>query len=119
MYIFLPYRAHSYQGSWTGAFRAGLAIYRDGGVRGLFQGHSATLLRIFPYAAIKFMAYDQWRFVSALACWRLLPFQRCYFPKIIIPEKKYETNLRRFTTGALAGMSVESCLVYRYTSFQE
>lgn len=26
---------------------------------GLFQGHSATLLRIFPYAAIKFMAYDQ------------------------------------------------------------
>ena len=26
---------------------------------GLFQGHSATLLRIFPYAAVKFMAYDQ------------------------------------------------------------
>lgn len=27
-------------------------------MRGLFQGHSATLLRIFPYAGIKFMAYD-------------------------------------------------------------
>jgi solute carrier family 25 protein 16 len=33
-------------------------IYRTAGVRGLFQGHSATLLRIFPYAGIKFMAYD-------------------------------------------------------------
>lgn len=33
-------------------------IYSTGGVRGLFQGHSATLLRIFPYAGIKFMAYD-------------------------------------------------------------
>ena len=51
-------------GSWSGAFRAGLEIYRDGGLRGLFQGHSATLLRVFPYAAIKFMAYDQVHFVS-------------------------------------------------------
>ena len=46
-------------GSWSGAFRAVSAIYRDTGVRGLFQGHSATLLRIFPYAAINYMAYDQ------------------------------------------------------------
>ena len=51
-------------GSWSGAFRAGLEIYRDGGIRGLFQGHSATLLRVFPYAAIKFMAYDQVHYVS-------------------------------------------------------
>ncbi|KIM63496.1 hypothetical protein SCLCIDRAFT_117298 [Scleroderma citrinum Foug A] len=75
-----------YAGSWTGALRAGLAIYGNGGVRGLFQGHSATLLRIFPYAAIKFMAYDQWRL-------------------ILIPDKRYETNLRRFTTGSLARMT--------------
>jgi len=33
-------------------------IYRTNGVRGLFQGHSATLLRIFPYAGVKFMVYD-------------------------------------------------------------
>ncbi|KAI6039712.1 mitochondrial carrier domain-containing protein [Pisolithus marmoratus] len=62
------------KGSWTGAFRAGLAIYRDGGIRGLLQGHSATLLRIFPYAGIKFMAYDQWR-------------------AVLIPSKDHETNL--------------------------
>ncbi|KAG1905158.1 mitochondrial carrier domain-containing protein [Suillus fuscotomentosus] len=75
-----------YAGTWTGAYRAGLAIYRDGGARGLLQGHSATLLRIFPYAAIKFMAYDQWR-------------------ALVIPDRDKETNFRRFTAGALAGMT--------------
>ena len=47
------------EGTWSGAFRAGTQIYKESGVLGLFQGHSATLLRIFPYAAVKFMAYDQ------------------------------------------------------------
>ncbi|KAF8126983.1 mitochondrial carrier domain-containing protein [Boletus edulis] len=75
-----------YAGSWTGTFRAGLAIYRDAGTRGLLQGHSATLLRIFPYAAIKFMAYDQCR-------------------PLLIPTRDHETNFRRFTAGALAGMA--------------
>ncbi|KIK92028.1 hypothetical protein PAXRUDRAFT_830342 [Paxillus rubicundulus Ve08.2h10] len=75
-----------YAGSWTGAYRAGLAIYRDAGARGLLQGHSATLLRIFPYAAIKFMAYDQWR-------------------ALLIPTRDHETSLRRFSAGALAGMT--------------
>ncbi|KAJ3569834.1 hypothetical protein NP233_g4794 [Leucocoprinus birnbaumii] len=48
-----------YAGTFVGTFRAGHDIYRQAGFRGLFQGHSATLIRIFPYAAIKFMAYDQ------------------------------------------------------------
>lgn len=47
------------EGTWSGAFRAASQIYGESGFLGLFQGHSATLLRIFPYAAIKFMAYDQ------------------------------------------------------------
>ncbi len=51
-------------GTWSGAFRAGTKIYRQNGFLGLFQGHSATLYRIFPYAAIKFMTYDQVHFVS-------------------------------------------------------
>lgn len=77
-----------YAGSWSGAFRAGLEIYRGGGLRGLFQGHSATLLRVFPYAAIKFMAYDQVH----------------YF---LMPTRQEETNLRRFMAGAISGtMSV-------------
>ncbi|KAF8261491.1 mitochondrial carrier domain-containing protein [Lactarius quietus] len=50
-----------YAGTWSGAFRAGAQIYKGSGTLGLFQGHSATLLRIFPYAAIKFLAYDEAR----------------------------------------------------------
>lgn len=75
-----------YAGSWSGAFRAGAQIYGDGGFLALFQGHSATLLRIFPYAAIKFMAYDQ-------------------IENAIMPTPEQQTNVRRFTAGALSGIT--------------
>ncbi|KAF5345298.1 hypothetical protein D9758_008474 [Tetrapyrgos nigripes] len=70
-----------YAGSWSGAFRAGHEIFNSQGVRGLFQGHSMTLLRVFPYAAIKFMAYDQ----------------------ILMPTREQETNFRRFAAGSISG----------------
>lgn len=59
-------------------------IYRHEGALGLFRGHSATLLRVFPYAGIKFLAYEQIR-------------------SIIIPKREYETPVRRLVSGALAG----------------
>ncbi|TBU38110.1 mitochondrial carrier [Dichomitus squalens] len=75
-----------YAGTWSGAFRAVSQIYRENGMRGLLQGHSATLLRIAPYAAIKFMTYDQ---VEAL----------------LMPTRESQTNLRRFTAGAISGIT--------------
>ena len=51
-----------------GLFQAMEDIRRKDGIRGLFQGHSATLLRIFPYAAIKFLAYDQAHHVRPPVC---------------------------------------------------
>ena len=56
------------------------------GLRGLFRGHSATLLRVFPYAGIKFLAYEQIR-------------------AYIIPSKQFETPARRFVSGSLAGIT--------------
>ena len=50
-----------YTGSWFGVVRAMRDIYGADGTRGLFRGHSATLLRIFPYAGIKFLVYEQIR----------------------------------------------------------
>ncbi|KAF9453959.1 coenzyme A transporter [Macrolepiota fuliginosa MF-IS2] len=77
-----------YAGSFVGTFRAGHDIYKQSGLRGLFQGHSATLIRIFPYAAIKFMMYDQ-------------------VHHFLMPTKAQETNARRFLAGAISGtMSV-------------
>jgi solute carrier family 25 protein 16 len=75
-----------YTGSWFGVVSAIKDIYRDDGTRGLFRGHSATLLRIFPYAAIKFLAYEQIR--SAL-----------------IRNPDQETPIRRLLSGSLAGVT--------------
>src|SRR5229473_7029361 len=77
---------------------------------GLFQGHSATLLRIFRYAAIKFMAYDQVHDVRP----QFLAFMfsppgspASLVSKQValqhIPTCPQETNLRRFSAGAISG----------------
>lgn len=74
-----------YTGSWAGFPTAVRDIYLQAGVQGLFKGHSATLLRIFPYAGIKFLAYEQIR-------------------ARVIPSQAQETAGRRFVSGSLAGM---------------
>jgi solute carrier family 25 protein 16 len=74
-----------YTGSWTGFPTAVRDIWLQAGVQGLFKGHSATLLRIFPYAGIKFLAYEQIR-------------------ARVIHSKAQETAGRRFVSGSLAGM---------------
>ncbi|KAJ1307200.1 hypothetical protein OPQ81_001315 [Rhizoctonia solani] len=73
-----------YSGTWTGAFRAIRDINQANGLAGLFQGHSATLLRVFPYAAIKFLAYDRVHYA-------------------LMPTRADETNLKRFFAGAFSG----------------
>lgn len=75
-----------YTGSWTGLVAAIRDIKRSEGPRGLYKGHSATLLRIFPYAAIKFLAYEQIR-------------------AFIIPSHDKETSIRRLVSGSLAGIT--------------
>lgn len=79
-----------YTGTWSGAFRAIGDIYSANGTRGLFRGHSATLLRIFPYGGIKFLAYEQVR-------------------AVVIPNRQQETPLRRFAAGSLAGVVSVFC----------
>ncbi|EED12855.1 mitochondrial carrier protein (Leu5), putative [Talaromyces stipitatus ATCC 10500] len=75
-----------YSGSWSGLALAMRDIHKYEGSRGLFKGHSATLLRIFPYAAIKFLAYEQIR-------------------AVIIPSREKETPFRRLISGSLAGVT--------------
>ncbi|KAF2813261.1 ADP,ATP carrier protein [Mytilinidion resinicola] len=73
-----------YAGKWSGLPVAIKDIYIADGPRGLFKGHSATLLRIFPYAGIKFLAYEQIR-------------------ARFIKDHTQETSVRRFLSGASAG----------------
>lgn len=74
-----------YTGSWFGVVKAMRDIWGTDGLRGLFRGHSATLLRIFPYAGIKYLAYEQVR-------------------TIVISDPTKETPVRRFASGSLAGL---------------
>ncbi|KAL8339879.1 hypothetical protein RB601_006146 [Gaeumannomyces tritici] len=75
-----------YSGSWAGVAQSIRLIYGQDGPAGLFRGHSATLIRIFPYAAIKFLAYEQIR-------------------SVVIPDHNHETPLRRLVSGSLAGVT--------------
>ncbi|MCJ1288043.1 hypothetical protein MMC26_007396 [Xylographa opegraphella] len=75
-----------YTGSWFGVVTAMRDINQQEGLRGLYRGHSATLLRIFPYAAIKFLAYEQIR-------------------SVVIKDKSQETVGRRLVSGSLAGIT--------------
>ncbi len=75
-----------YTGSWFGVVTAMRDINDQEGVRGLFRGHSATLLRIFPYASIKFVTYEQAR-------------------SLLISSPSQETPIRRLLSGAIAGVT--------------
>ena len=44
-----------------GVFRGFVAIYRNEGFLGYYKGNGAMMVRIFPYAAIQFMSYEQYK----------------------------------------------------------
>ncbi|WVR03262.1 hypothetical protein IAU60_000253 [Kwoniella sp. DSM 27419] len=75
-----------YAGTPMGLLHASNVIYKTQGVRGLFQGHSATLLRIFPYAGLKYMMYD-------------------WLERILIPTPDKRTPQRFFIAGAASGVT--------------
>lgn len=91
-----------YSGKWLGVFTAGREIVSSQGVMALFQGHSATLLRIFPYAAIKYMAYDKLHFVSWKECQAdPMLIVTC---QILMPTRASETSARLFLAGSASGV---------------
>ncbi|KAL2702949.1 hypothetical protein AAEP93_007247 [Penicillium crustosum] len=76
---FVPYSTR-----WDGFIQAARHIRTSYGIPALFKGHSASLVRVFPYAGINFLAYEQFR--AAI---------------ITSPEK--EAPWRRFLCGSMAG----------------
>ncbi|CAG9941892.1 unnamed protein product, partial [Clonostachys rosea f. rosea IK726] len=47
--------------SWRGLLGVAQDIRQLQGIRALFQGHSAILLRVFPFSGTNFLAYEQFR----------------------------------------------------------
>lgn len=74
-----------YSGRWLGVVDAMRRIVDQQGTMGLFHGHSATILRIFPYAAVKYMAYD-------------------LLHAVLMPTPQDETGVRLFMAGSMSGV---------------
>ncbi|WWC67139.1 uncharacterized protein I206_101046 [Kwoniella pini CBS 10737] len=79
-----------YAGTPMGLIHASGVIYKTSGIRGLFQGHSATLMRIFPYAGIKYMLYD-------------------WMERILIPTPDHRDPWRFFVAGSTSGVASVLC----------
>lgn len=60
-------------------------IVIDDGVKGLFRGNSITVLRIFPYASIKFITYEQVR-------------------AVVIRNSDDTTQFKKFIVGSISGV---------------
>eukprot|EP01095_Lingulamoeba_sp_RSL-Kostka_P017478 TRINITY_DN908_c2_g1_i1.p1 TRINITY_DN908_c2_g1~~TRINITY_DN908_c2_g1_i1.p1 ORF type:complete len:314 (-),score=80.89 TRINITY_DN908_c2_g1_i1:113-1054(-) len=73
-----------YRGSFFGQFSAVQRIYQSEGFSALYRGNGATLIRIFPYAAIQYMAYEQ-------------------FKRMFNVRNKKEKPYTRLFSGAFAG----------------
>ena len=71
-------------GSTAGAFKALAEIAREQGRAGLYRGHSAMLLRIFPYSAISYASHEQYN-------------------RLLMPSKDKQDPWRRILSGSLAG----------------
>lgn len=58
---------HQFSGTFGGVFRALNLVTTKEGLWAHFKGHTATLARIFPYAALQYMSYEQFKTVSSPA----------------------------------------------------
>jgi len=77
-----PY-VHHLRGDYLGVFKAADNIRRQQGFLALYRGNAATLARIFPYAAIQYMSFEQYRW--------------------LFNKKGEEKPYTRFLAGACAG----------------
>ncbi|KAF3022216.1 hypothetical protein E8E15_004863 [Penicillium rubens] len=75
-----------YSTHWNGLIKAARHIRTSYGISALFKGHSASLVRVFPYAGINFLAYEQFRVAI-----------------IVSGAPKKEAPWRRFLCGSMAG----------------
>ncbi|KDQ61708.1 hypothetical protein JAAARDRAFT_123771 [Jaapia argillacea MUCL 33604] len=76
-----------FTGSWRGVIQALVQIFRTQGFLGLYRGHSLTLARAVPHAAIGYTAYEGFR-------------------KLLMPSDGKQTPARGLVAGALAGLVV-------------
>ena len=69
-----------------GVFSGFAAIYKKEGILGYYKGNSAMMARVFPYAAIQFMSYEQYK-------------------KLVRPYFNQNTHTSKLLAGSLTGIT--------------
>lgn len=66
------------------------AIYQKEGLWGYFKGNGAMMVRIFPYAAIQFMSYEQYK-------------------RLLKPYFRADTHTNKLVAGSATGITAVTC----------
>lgn len=85
--IHFQVQSPSFQGYWgrlLGIFDALALTYTKRGLQGLFDGHSATMLRVGPYAALNFFFYEKLKYFFGV--------------------RRDDKSWKRFMSGSFAGI---------------
>ncbi|XP_030342407.1 graves disease carrier protein isoform X2 [Strigops habroptila] len=77
-------QAHNHHYKHLGVFSTLCAVPRKEGYLGLYKGNGAMMIRIFPYGAIQFMAFDQYK-------------------KVIKKQLGISGHVHRLMAGSMAG----------------
>ncbi|XP_066856284.1 solute carrier family 25 member 16 isoform X2 [Anser cygnoides] len=83
-------QAHNHHYKHLGVFSTLCAVPRKEGYLGLYKGNGAMMIRIFPYGAIQFMAFDQYK-------------------KVIKKHLGISGHVHRLMAGSMAGITAVIC----------
>ncbi|KNG84781.1 mitochondrial carrier protein Leu5 [Aspergillus nomiae NRRL 13137] len=67
-----------YSTRWNGLIEAVSHIRTSHGIYALFKGHAASLIRVFPYAGINFLAYEQLQCAIIVSPQTTTPYHRFF-----------------------------------------
>ncbi|NXW31658.1 GDC protein, partial [Phaetusa simplex] len=84
-------QAHNHHYKHLGVFSTLCAVPKKEGYLGLYKGNGAMMIRIFPYGAIQFMAFDQYK-------------------KVVIKKQLgISGHVHRLMAGSMAGITAVIC----------
>ncbi|XP_069756988.1 solute carrier family 25 member 16 isoform X2 [Narcine bancroftii] len=83
-------QAHNHHYNHLGVFSVLRAVPKKEGFLGLYKGNGAMMVRIFPYGAIQFTAFDRYR-------------------KILIGKLGITGHIHRLMAGSMAGITAVVC----------
>ncbi|MEE6488177.1 hypothetical protein FKM82_015149 [Ascaphus truei] len=83
-------QAHNIHYRHLGVLSTVFAVRQKEGFLGLYRGNGAMMIRIFPYGAIQFMAFD-------------------HFKKLLNKKRGASEHVNRLMAGSMAGMTAVIC----------